>query len=376
MDLLIAAKEREIEKSVNNHKITLKIYEQKVKQLDYSHENKLSDIEIKPQMPSPLESFELEKQKTLQKTKEQLKFEQMETEIVNSQKITEIRIQHEKQLSALSQRFEEGLRELITRCETRKDTIKREYEIRRRVDVHEVEERKNQHINELIKNHQNNYSSMKEYYNKITAENLNLIKTLQSQVRELKTRSECNKVALLEYKLENDRLHGKKIVTINNFKLLKLSIVSLEESKRESAYLEALQAQLKQRRSDKIAFQNALSRKIEGEKKLTIARENLNNLRKEFNSVEIEYKELTSTFQEIIKRARAQTDSMQEKLENKLRQLRSKPYDNLSSQTSAESESVTDFEGEQENVKVMENFFTDSQLDLNENSTESMDVIV
>jgi hypothetical protein len=39
-----------------------------------------------------------------------------------------------------------------------------------------IEERKNQHINELMKNHEEAFREMKEYYNDITRENLELIR--------------------------------------------------------------------------------------------------------------------------------------------------------------------------------------------------------
>ncbi len=42
----------------------------------------------------------------------------------------------------------------------------------------EIEKRKNQHINDLIKNHNKAFHQMKCYYNDITSGNLQLIKSL------------------------------------------------------------------------------------------------------------------------------------------------------------------------------------------------------
>ena len=42
--------------------------------------------------------------------------------------------------------------------------------------MHELEERKNLHINELMNNHDRDFAELKKYFNNITAENLNLIK--------------------------------------------------------------------------------------------------------------------------------------------------------------------------------------------------------
>lgn len=79
-----------------------------------------------------------------------------------------------------------GAHELTLRCEGRLKNLEVDLELRRRVQVHEVEERKNQHINDLVKNHQKAFGQMKNYYNDITRGNLQLIKSLQQQGRDKK----------------------------------------------------------------------------------------------------------------------------------------------------------------------------------------------
>ena len=64
--------------------------------------------------------------------------------------------------------------------------LENELRLQAKVDVHEIEERKNQHINDLMINHENAYREMKEYYNEITRENLDIIKTLQMKFQEVK----------------------------------------------------------------------------------------------------------------------------------------------------------------------------------------------
>jgi hypothetical protein len=46
------------------------------------------------------------------------------------------------------------------------------------MEIHEIEERKNLHINKLISNHEKAYREIKEYYYDITKDNLDLIKSL------------------------------------------------------------------------------------------------------------------------------------------------------------------------------------------------------
>lgn len=55
-------------------------------------------------------------------------------------------------------------------------------------EIHEIEERKNSHINELMKKHERAFAEIKNYYNDITHNNLDLIKTLKEDVAEMKKR--------------------------------------------------------------------------------------------------------------------------------------------------------------------------------------------
>ena len=54
--------------------------------------------------------------------------------------------------------------------------LRDDLELRRKHELHEVEERKNGHINELMRQHEAAFSEVKNYYNDITANNLDLIK--------------------------------------------------------------------------------------------------------------------------------------------------------------------------------------------------------
>ena len=56
--------------------------------------------------------------------------------------------------------------------------LEKELRLRMKVEIHEIEERKNQHINELMQNHESAFREMKEYYNDITRENLEIVKLL------------------------------------------------------------------------------------------------------------------------------------------------------------------------------------------------------
>lgn len=54
--------------------------------------------------------------------------------------------------------------------------LRDDLELRRKQEIHEIEERKNTHINELMKKHERAFAEIKNYYNDITHNNLDLIK--------------------------------------------------------------------------------------------------------------------------------------------------------------------------------------------------------
>lgn len=52
-----------------------------------------------------------------------------------------------------------------------------------KVDIHEIEERKNLHINDLMKNHEKAFGQMKAYYNDITNDNLKVRRSPRERER-------------------------------------------------------------------------------------------------------------------------------------------------------------------------------------------------
>lgn len=57
--------------------------------------------------------------------------------------------------------------------------LRQEQDLRRKTEIHEIEERKNSQINTLMKNHEKAFSDIKNYYNDITLNNLALINSLK-----------------------------------------------------------------------------------------------------------------------------------------------------------------------------------------------------
>ena len=288
----------------DNHRVELRVYQQKVKHLEYEHRNNIKAI-VKDGtglLESEQSTHDL-KERDLLKSKEQIKFARMELELVNASKVGEIRQQHEKQLIKLRQQFDDSLLELTSRCESKLKLLENELELRRRVEVHEVEERKNQHINDLVKNHKKAFGQMKAYYNNITGGNLSLIKNLQKQLEELKERSITNKKMLLEYNSKNVEL-AKPLAEV-------------------TAEITEVQTLLRERTKDQMALRNAHSRLTSINKYSSTMKIKLQDLENEYSKVQLERNDLYNSFEDSIQRVQQQSDFHNQLLEQRLRAVES-----------------------------------------------------
>lgn len=72
--------------------------------------------------------------------------------------------------------------------------------------MHEIEERKNQHINDLMLSHENSFREMKEYYNDITRENIELIKVHKEKLKEIKANIQNNDYVVADLRKKESEL--------------------------------------------------------------------------------------------------------------------------------------------------------------------------
>lgn len=84
--------------------------------------------------------------------------------------------------------------------------LRDELDIRRKTEIHEIEERKNQQINTLMRNHEKAFSDIKNYYNDITLNNLSLINTLKTEIEDIKKQRERLEKQMAEIQAENKKL--------------------------------------------------------------------------------------------------------------------------------------------------------------------------
>lgn len=79
-------------------------------------------------------------------------------------------------------------------------------ELKLKVEIHEIEERKNQHINDLLRNHDEAFCGLKNFYNDITSENLNLIRAQKAEITKIEDRRASNLKTIQRLREKNNDL--------------------------------------------------------------------------------------------------------------------------------------------------------------------------
>ena len=158
---------------------------------------------------------------------------------------------------------------MIAVYENKLKELQKELSLRMKVEIHEIEERKNQHINDLMVNHETAFREMKQYYNDITKENLDIIKQLQEKYLDVKQQIQNSEVVVHNLKESVLELQGplaaERIKKANLEKSVANYEVNVMGYRNAKGSLEDIQKRLKNIREEKTKLEEK-KRKAEQEK--------------------------------------------------------------------------------------------------------------
>ncbi|XP_065519987.1 dynein regulatory complex subunit 4 [Lathamus discolor] len=200
-------KDRQMEEAEERHQVEIKVYKQKVKHLLYEHQENLTELKAGSMLSMKLAQKDHWAQETeMQKEKCSLKAELKEQELANELVVKNKELKQEQEITRLCNDFERQVREIEARYSEKMHVLRNELDLRRKTEIHEVEERKNSHISQLMMNHEKAFNDMKNYYNDITLKNLELISLLKEQIEDLQIRTDQ-----LEREKANALLQNKQL---------------------------------------------------------------------------------------------------------------------------------------------------------------------
>lgn len=114
--------------------------------------------------------------------------------------------QHEKELEKLRKEYQLEMTTAQKNFEEKFKTMRQAMEMQRKRDVHEVTERKNKHIKEMMAKHETDYENIRHYYNDIVSNNLDLVKSLKENIMSMKQTELRNEKLMLEIVSENKQM--------------------------------------------------------------------------------------------------------------------------------------------------------------------------
>ena len=200
-------KESVMQKMEEDHRAEVKVYLQKVKHLEFDRERNNQNVEKDGDGKREKEIDEHKKMtENLQQQKIELKTAFTTVEKDNEDFVEKNKAEYAVGLKYLRTNFDKKLSELQDKYESQLSKLRQDLELKLKVEIHEIEERKNQHINDLMRNHDEAFSGLKNFYNDITSENLNLIRAQKAEITRIEDRRATNIKTISKLRDKNHEL--------------------------------------------------------------------------------------------------------------------------------------------------------------------------
>ncbi|KAM6118005.1 dynein regulatory complex subunit 4 [Pterocles gutturalis] len=300
----LRSKDREMEEAEERHQVEIKVYKQKVKHLLYEHQENITELRAEGTLSlKRAQKDHWEQETELRKDVRCLRVGLKEQELTHHAELKNLRLKQEEEIARLRTDFEKQAKGQDTSYARKMQALREQLDLRRKTEVHEVEERKNAQIEDLMRNHERAFGDMKNYYNDITQKNLALISMLKEQIEEMKKR---------EQQLEKEKAE----VLLRNKQLTE----PLQQAQERVA---ELQKKLAHYDKDKEALTNTKAHLRVTQKELKDLRWEHEVLEQRFSKVQAERDELYQKFTRAIQEVQQKTGFKNLLLERKLQGLRS-----------------------------------------------------
>eukprot|EP01038_Epipyxis_sp_PR26KG_P011436 gene11436-15323_t len=235
-------KDRELQDLEEKHQVEVKIYKQRLKHLLYEHQNEITHKKTEAEIALKLaQDDDHESEFDIKDDRRQLNIVLKEMEFTHEEYIRGLRREQDQKVTMLRHEFERKANEVQKTYEARMKKTRDTLDKARKEEIKSIEDRKHVKIDQLMSEHQKAFADIKNYYNDITHNNLDLIKTLKEEVKDLEAEERKDKLRLQEKTSENKKLNAplKKMQE----DVLRLR-AELDEYKREKAEMRNVKAAL------------------------------------------------------------------------------------------------------------------------------------
>ena len=236
---------------------------QKVKHLDYDHLNNCENEKVKAKLEMKEEKrFHVKQEENNRKSKTTHKDDYEREDVQNITDTEEKRRKLQDEVEQLQSDLEMQKEQLILDYETKLDELGEELALRLKVEIHEIEERKNQHRNELMENHTKSFREMKDYYNQITRESLELIKVLKERLQDIKDTIKKNEEIIENLKKEMMQFQEPLTQAKHEAEQLRKSVATFDKDKMALRNARGCLKDLKSKNENIITERESLNKKF------------------------------------------------------------------------------------------------------------------
>ena len=197
----------ELEELMENHRVELEVYAHKVRHLKYETDVDVTKVRAETDAVvteghaayrAKVERAEKAKVAAIDELEDQME--------VAHDSLAHLAQTHERELAEVTAAQAAALAAYEATCADRLRQLGADMDVQQRVELQEIEDRKNTHLQALMANHAAAFREMKEYYQGITADNCGLIKRYEEELAELRANQLRNADLLKAATAENERL--------------------------------------------------------------------------------------------------------------------------------------------------------------------------
>ena len=225
-------KEREKEEMKERHQVEMKVYKQKVRHLLYEHKVHVAQLKTEAEraLKNKLEEHLAKEGDHKHDRRHQLK-EKKAQELEHKDQVHRMKLNTFKELTILNQSYERQMKEIQAKYEKKIKGVREEMELRRKTEIDDIERRKTDHVKELMAEHDRAFQDIRDYYNDITSNNLENIKSLKETVNQMKKSEAYQEKVMFEIAQENKRLTEPLAKALKEVNLLKHELQDYENDK-------------------------------------------------------------------------------------------------------------------------------------------------
>ena len=210
----------------------LKEYQVKVKHLLSEHGLLITNLRIEcEQILKTLENVDRDEQYHLQSNIRSLLVQQKENIMKHNELLHEYTVLNNKNLLMLREEYKIKTKDLYNKYNEKFSQIRKKCKSERKLKIKLIESSKNKHICNLMKKHKQSLNDIKNYYSDIIHSNLDLIKSLKSEVLEVQKREKLKEQQMTEISNINKSLSKPLQKYLNDIETLKSTLKTYEKEK-------------------------------------------------------------------------------------------------------------------------------------------------